>query len=205
MLTDGESLEDYPTGTPLGGSDDPRRAFKEHELTELMHLVADCRSWLLGVTATEAVLDPLLLVPPPAGTAREVAEDRFLELLDAVDAVGDGPIALPSEYLATDRLLDEILRWREDFGLDASRVLTRIRITEIGAEVTPVAVSTAAQFRADHASEVLASCLAAYATTGVVVVDIHSVPRCWGTRQQLLVAGSGSRYCRGRARLVEAA
>lgn len=207
LLTDGESLDGLPVGSPLGATDDPRRRFKERELNDLESLTEACRRWLARERSPHAVIDPRLLVPPPAGSPREVAEDQFLELLDAVAALADGPIEIPSEFLAgSDDLLDEILRWRRDFGLDASRVLTRVRITELDsataddtlkpdeAEPSPLAVTGA-----------LHNYLASSARAGRPVVDVQSVRRCWGEHEVVILTRAGARYCRTRAHFVEAA
>jgi hypothetical protein len=206
LLTDGESLEGFPTGTPLGGPDDPRRAFKHEELANLEHLIAECRTWLDGEASPDTVLDPMLFVPPPSGTATEIAEDRFLELLDAVNPLGPGPIMLPSEFMASSEFfLNELLRWRKDFGLDASRILARIQITELGTELTDASTAPNEEFTTDDSSAVLMSYLSDCARVGKATVDIHSVRRCWGDRGLLIVAQKESRYCRGRAMIMEAA
>lgn len=207
LLTDGESLEGLLVGPPLGATDDPRRRFKERELDDLESLTAACRRWLARERSPHAVIDPRLLVPPPTGSSREIAEDQFLELLDAVAALAEGPIEIPSEFLAgSDDLLNEILRWRRDFGLDASRVLTRVRITELDsalAEDTPEPDDTEPSPLA--VPDALHSYLASSARAGRQVVDVQSVRRCWGEHEVVILTRAGARYCRSRAYFVEAA
>jgi hypothetical protein len=207
LLTDGESLEGLPVGPPLGASDDPRRRFKERELDDLDALTEACRRWLACEPSPQAVIDPRLLVPPATGSPRELAEDQFLELLDAVAALDDGPIKIPSEFLeGSDVLLDEVLRWRRDFGLDASRVLTRVRVTELdSAPVVDPPFDDRAETSAPTVPRALHAYLLSSARAGQAVVDVQSVRRCWGEREIVILTRAGARYCRTRAHFVEAA
>jgi hypothetical protein len=207
LLTDGESLEGLLTGAPLGAAEDPRRAFKEHELDDLESLTSACRLWLAGARSADAVIDPRLLVPPTSGTPREVAEDQFLELLDAVAALGEGPIEIPSEFFeGTDDFLDAVLRWRRDFGLDASRILTRVRITEVDNEpLEDVPRDEPADLSPLEVPSALRSYLSSCARAGRPMVDVQSVRRCWGEQEVFVLTRAGHRYCRTRAHFVEAA
>lgn len=47
LASDGESVPIDRSGLPLGWLDDPRRAFKEEELDDLVNLVKECRQRLI--------------------------------------------------------------------------------------------------------------------------------------------------------------
>lgn len=211
LISDGESLEGFGRGIPLAGPDDPRRAYKENELDDLEGLVEDCRRWLEGGAAKKHILDPELILPPPPGTPIESAIDRFLELLDALDAMGADLITVPSEFLALfseAQLLDDIARWRTEFGFDAGRVLSRVRITEDEGEAPRLTDSdrTLAGQTARGSRQVMAAYLAGQADSGLRAVDIQTVRRCWDEDEETVVVESRlGRFCRGRAQWTEAA
>jgi hypothetical protein len=209
LLTDGESLDADRTGAPLSGPDDPRREFKERELDELDQLVAECRGWISGRPAPVEMLDPELLLPPPSDTPTGEAIDQFIELLDALDELGGTAVPLLSgvvTLLAETALLDEITRWRTDFGLDAARVLSHFTITDsIG--YVPIAAGALEEGPIERRTDkVLNPFLESQASAGRAVIDIRTARRCWpdDTEVRVVTIASG-RSCRGRARLSKAA
>lgn len=208
LVTDGESLEGFATGSVLAGPEDPRRAFKEQELTDLRELAGECRRWLAGEPAPLETLDPELLLPPPPGTSSEDAADQFIELLDVLAEREERAVPLPSEIvalLAEADLLEEITRWRSDFGLDAARVLACFTISDAADDLPPLGTSTSTSARR-RADVVLDRFLESQADVGNLVVDIRTARRCWSDSDEVRVATarSGS-SCRARARLVKAA
>lgn len=197
LASDGESLESFRTGTPLGGEDDSRRRFKSQELVQLDEIVAECRAWLTGEGARLTILDPGLLIPPATGSPRQVAEDQYLELLDALELMGGRDLEFPSELVAlmgVGGFLEEIARWRIDFGLDTARILTRFRFTRQSVDLID-----------DQVEDVLVSFLRHMARSGTPTVDIRSSRRCWRRGEHILVVGSEQGICRARALLKEAA
>lgn len=201
LATDGESLQEisesqgteagwtdapmaYETGWPLGSSNDPRRTFKELELDELDALVRECRRAMDGLAADEGILDPSLLVPPPAGTDPDVAADRFLEMLDLVNELGTGKIEMPAYWLEDEALLGELKRWQSEFGLPAARILDRYILTTED-PVDPLtdneSIATSADPRVG-ADVVLRKALRSMGRTGSAVVDIYTTPFEWHRR-----------------------
>jgi hypothetical protein len=207
LTTDGESLDRHRRGSALIGPDDPRREFKRQELADLDLLVSACRSWLAGEASSIEILDPELLLPPPEGTPVEQALDQFLELLDVIEEMPDDTLHLPSEMIALlgeAGLIDEIVRWRQDFGLDAARVLSRFTVSESPLQLLDPDQSTeplAPNRRADSALKPL---LQSQAEGGQPTVDIRTTRRCWTLDNNVAVIthASGSRC---RARFMKAA
>lgn len=209
LETDGESLDGYHVGPPLAGPGDVRRSFKDAELKELEELVSVCRNWMLGAPAERQVPDPEVLLPPPAGSSQEEAESMYLELLTVL-AERPGPLVLPSELLVAmghADLLDELRRWRTDFGLDVTRVLAQMHIPdEIRGSGPLEAPVRSAVGEEERSVVVLHEYLACEAQAGTMTVDIRSTTNRWAGRGRLvLVQHSTGRVCRGRAVLQEAA
>lgn len=209
LETDGESLDGYHVGPPLAGPDDVRRSFKDAEHKELEEFVSACRDWMLGAPAERQVPDPEVLLPPPAGSSLEEAESRYLELL-MVLAERPGSPVLPSELLVAmghAHLLDELRRWRTDFGLDVARVLAQIHIPdEIRGSGPLEAPVLSAVGDEERSVVVLHEYLACEAQAGTMTIDIRSTTNRWAGRGRLvLVQHSTGRVCRGRAVLQEAA
>lgn len=200
LTTDGESLDEFATGTPLGPADDPRRGFKSEELRDLEKLVGECRRWLMGGAAESQILDPGLLLPPPAGTARETAIDRYLELLDVLAAGGGELRELPRELVSIigeAALIEEIARWWTDFRCDVHSILSRFRFFEAGvntSDLDPV-----------DPDDPLVSYLQLIAMTGMRIVDVHSSQARWRRDLDVLVIESKSGTCRARAVLKKVA
>ena len=200
LTTDGESLDGFWTGTSLGDTDDPRRQFKSQELRELDQLVGECRRWLMGEASDSQILDPGLLLPPPSGTARGEAIDRYLDLLDVLVAGGEELKELPRELVSImgeAAMIEEIGRWWTDFRCDASSVLARFHFYEAGLDPADVdGVDT---------NDVLLGYLQVIATTGTRVVDVHSSRAAWRRETSILVVESDQGPCRARVLLLEAA
>jgi hypothetical protein len=200
LATDGESLDEFATGTPLGQEDDPRRGFKSGELRDLEKLVGECRRWLMGGAAESQILDPALLLPPPTGTARATAIDRYLELLDVLAAGGAELRELPRELVSIigqAALIEDISRWWTDFRCDANSILSRFRFFEAGintSDLDPV-----------DPDDPLVSYLQLIAMTGVTIVDVHSSQSCWRRDLDVVVFEGKGGVCRARAMLRKAA
>jgi hypothetical protein len=209
LMSDGESLDDFATGAPFAGPDDPRRAFKEQELTDLQALVAECRSWMSGTPAQTQTLDPELLLPPPPGTSPDDAADQFIELLDVLAEMEQSAVPLPSEIvalLAETALLDDIVRWRTEFGLDAARVLSCFTIADSAATLTEPTRQARRRRSGRKSDLVLDPFLEAQAEAGKVAIDIRTSRRCWHDDTELrVVTAATGRSCRARARLAKAA
>jgi hypothetical protein len=210
LRTDGESLDGYRVGFPLGDDTDPRRQFKRDELQALEALVGECRAWLAGDPGPNRIFDPALLLPPPAGASNEEAEIRFLELLDAAEAAGQGSLAIPGDLLALldeSGILDEMERWA-DFGFDAWRVLSRVAVADPGAETAPP-VTTQIPLRAreeEVAEAALIPFIQLQATRGARVLAIHTSERCNRySLDRLIVTTDGGQICRGRTYVVSRA
>jgi hypothetical protein len=208
LMSDGESLEGFTTGSALAGPDDPRRIFKEEELTELQKLASECRRWLSGDPAPLEMLDPELLLPPPTGTSADEAADQFIELLDVLAEMEEAAIPLPSEIvalLAEAELLDEITRWRTEFGLDAARVLSWFKISDETVDLPAVRDTSNAEVER-RADVVLSPFLESQADVGNLVIDILTARRCWPDLEEVRIsAGRSGRCCRARGRLARAA
>lgn len=208
LVTDGASLDEQMTGLPLGDYSDPRRAFKKSELYDLEELVAQCRRFLAEEPADVKVLDPELLLPPPSGTSLDDAAERFLEVLDVLVEMENRSVTIDAALLALldeASFIDEISRWRTDFGFDPSRVLASIRVIEDEVEVVfSVGVEPTSTGR--RTDDAVNTYLEGQAERGCPVVDIHTMQRCWSDQPgvRFVVAGSGN-ACRGRARVLEAA
>lgn len=207
LETDGESLEHYKIGPPLAGSDDTRRAFKDAELAELEELVAACQAWMMGAPAERAVPDPAMLLPPPTGSAQEVAEAMYLELLTVLADRAE-PIVLPSELLTGlghSQLFDDLSRWQTEFGLDVARVLAQIRIPDEirGGALEPPLRERGAQ--EDRSLVVLREYLACEARAGTMAIDVRSTHTRWTREDRLILVKAAERFCRGRVVLEEAA
>jgi hypothetical protein len=184
LASDGESLEAYETGWPLGAIGDPRRAFKEHELDELEALVRECRRVADGLAADEQFLDVGLLVPPPVGTDPDIAGERFVEVLDVVEKLGPGKIKLPPEWLDDDTLLAEFHRWQSEFGLPITRILDRYALAagdldDSAVDEPSVSTATDPRERADH---VVRRVLHQRGASGPAVVDIYTTRSEWHRR-----------------------
>lgn len=209
LITDGESLKGFPTGPALGGSNDPRRDFKNRELEDLNELVDECRSWLAGSPAPNELLDPELLIPPARGTDPAMATDQFLELLDSMSALGTKTIPLPSgllTLLGESGLLEEIFRWRTDFGLDTARILASFSIGESMGDLPEQLELESGSSDERRTDVVLNPFLVTQAQTGVRVIDIRSTGRCWShNRELIVVTSSEGASCRARVRILEAA
>jgi len=207
VITDGESLIEFHTGLPLGSPGDPRRRFKERELDDLEGLVEECRQWMSGAPASEEMLDPEMLLPPPVDTPLEVATEMYLELLDTLNGLSRRDLS--SELLAMLNevgLLDELRRWRTDFHLDVVRILDRLPIVEAPTEIPSVSYVPVVTPEARATDAILEPLLSTRADVGQVVVDIHTTARRWRRGREPIIASSESgRYCRGRARIREAA
>ena len=199
LETDGESLEGLPRGVPLAGSDDRRRKFKADELFDLDDIVGSCRSWLAGDPSETTLLDPWLLIPPPAGTPREEAEDQFLDLLDALEASRNALAVLSSDLimlLAERGLLDEMLRWRTEFGLRVVETLERY--------FDHPDLSDDRSF--DTGVDVLVAYLRLLAGSGYRTADVWSRGESsLLTSELLVIEGPDGRRCRARRVLLEAA
>lgn len=186
VASDGESLDGYATGWPLGSSEDPRRTFKELELDDLDTLVRECRRAMDGLAADEGILDVSLLLPPDAGTDPDTAAERFLEVLDLVSTFGSGTIELPPYWLEDERLLAELQRWQSDFGLPASRILDRYVLaaedpTDSNAdEKVPGGLGDT---RAS-AELVLRRTLREKGRSGSAVIDIYTTRPAWSQRHR---------------------
>ena len=200
LETDGESLEGLPRGVPLAGSDDRRRKFKADELSDLDDIVGGCQSWLAGNPSETTFFDPWLLIPPLAGTPREEAEDQFLDLLDALEASRDALAVLSSDLialLAERGLLDEMLRWRTEFGLRVVETLERYFDH-------PDVSGDGDSF--DAGVDVLVAYLQVLAGSGYRTADVWSRGESslrWS--ELLVVEGPEGRRCRARRVLLEAA
>jgi hypothetical protein len=207
LASDGESLDGYKTGLPLGDFADPRRAFKVRELDELEQLVAECRRWLGGEPADVRLLDPELLLPPPPGTPIDDAADQFLELLDVLNEMGERSVSIPAgllDSLSDVGFVDEVCRWRTDFGFDTSRVLSVIRV--IDEEMHTATRSDGSHVSDRRTASAINRYLEGQAERGCLVIEIHTVARCWSDQPEVLVVEANSGYaCRARGRLLEAA
>jgi hypothetical protein len=202
LVSDGESLSNYRSGQPLGDASDPRREFKKQELDDLEKLVAKCRSWLAGTPAANELLDPELLLPPAAGTPLEEAMGQFVELLDVIAATPENALDLPSELvtlMGEAGLLDEIARWRQDFGLDAARVLSRFTISETRLRLMELGNGDQRFAPGRRADVVLASLLRSSAESGHSTLDIRTTGRCWKLESNLaIISGPSGGHCRAR-------
>ena len=184
LSSDGESLEGYVTGWPLGSAEDPRRTFKESELDDLDALVHECRRSMDGLAAEGGILDVSVLLPPAAGTDPDEAGDLFLEVLDLVSNSGMGTIKLPPYWLEDERLLTELQRWQSDFGLPASRILDRYVLTaddpvdSIDDEESPSAVGDI-QAAVDI---VMRKTIRGRGRKGSAVIDIYTTRPAWNRR-----------------------
>lgn len=207
LVSDGESLTAFRTGLPFAGPNDPRREFKERELEDLERLVAKCRSWLAGEPVFDEILDPELVLPPPAGTSQDEAEDLYLELCDVINRMSTP--ALPSELLALmseAELLIEISRWRTEFGLDTARILSLLGMTESPGGLPPLDVSHQTDVLPRASDVLLKPLLEIQARDGRHVVDIRTTVKRWRRQDQVIVAkASQKQFCRARPRIMEAA
>jgi hypothetical protein len=183
VASDGESLEAYETGWPLGSMEDPRRAFKEQQLDELEALVRECRRATDGLAADEQLLDVSLLVPPPAGTDPDIALERFVEALNVVKQLRSRKIELQAEWLDDETLIAELYRW-QSFGLPAARILDRYQLKAVDPDDSVVheqlvPAETDPRERADN---VLRRVLHRKGRSGPAVVDIYTTWSEWHRR-----------------------
>jgi hypothetical protein len=183
LASDGESLEAYETGSPLGSIDDPRRAFKEHELDELEALVRECRRAADGLAAEEQFLDVGLLVPPPVGTDPDIARERFIEVLEIVKQLA-GKVELQPEWLDDEVLLTELHRWQADFGLPVTRILDRYNLAAVDPDDFAVdePLASAATDPRERADDVVRRVLRRKGARGSAVVDIYTTRSQWCQR-----------------------
>ena len=210
LRSDGESLDGYRVGFPLGDEQDPRRLFKRDELDALRVLVGECRTFLAGDPGPNGIFDPALLLPPPDGASQVEAEDRFLELLDAAEAAGQGSLDIPADLLALldeSGILDEMARWG-DFGFDAWRVLSKVTVGDPGAETAPPTTERVSLQAGEEpqAEAVLIPFIRAQAGKGAHVLAVHTSVRCARYPQdRLVVTNERGQTCRGRTYLIEKA
>lgn len=208
LATDGESLFRFETGLPLGNLDDPRRGFKESELQDLEALVAECRRWLAGGRSDSRLIDPELLLPPAAGTSQEDAVDQFLELLDVLDRLPESDLQFPSELLVLfdeSGLMDELFRWRSDFSMDVSRVMTRFRISEASGTLPDNDSSKPAVLGSHRKTDAVLERYVRSLAGASPSLDIETTDRCWGSDKRVLVLRTkDDRYCRVRPQLEAA-
>lgn len=193
VRTDGDSLPGPMAGPPLAHPDDPRRAFKEAELTELIAFTSACRRFLIDGVGDFASLDPQILLPPPVGTDPLEAQDRLFEVLDVIDELeksGSPSLANIFDFLSTEQL-QEISRWRTEFGFD---LLRRINKLSHGDELIPKDSET----RNDPRSLLVRS-MAANNVRSTELWTLSS--NSW---EGLLVEESEDRMCRATPRLVGA-
>lgn len=185
--TDGESLDGREVGMPLGGLDDPRRAFKDHELGELMDLVAACRMWLANGRGDATDLDPSALFPPPKGSPIDEALDAVFELqllLDQFESAGHR-FSFDVVALLEEQSFSELQRWRTEFGFDLWARLWRITCEP---DDLP---------SVEGAEDVRSTVVAAYAAAGVSTLDQWTVSsKAW---ERTLIRTSDRGICRSRA------
>lgn len=185
--SDGESLAGREVGMPLGGLDDPRRAFKGNELEELLDLVAACRMWLANGRSDATDLDPSALFPPPKGTPMDEAHDALFELqrlLDRFESAGHR-FSFDVVALLEEQSFSELQRWRTEFGFDLWARLWRITCEP---DDLP---------SVEKAEDVRSTVVAAYAAAGVSTLDQWTVSsRAW---ESTLIRTSGGGICRSRA------
>jgi hypothetical protein len=207
LASDGESLEPYETGWPLGSIGDPRRAFKEHELDELEALVRECRRAADGLAAEEQFLDAGLLLPPPAGTDLDDARERFIEVLDIVNEKFAGKIEWQPEWLDDEMLLTELHRWQSDFGLYVTRILDRYNLAAADPDefaVDEPSASAATEPR-EWADNVARKVLRRKGANGPAVVDICTTRRQWGHAKEFITERARHGVVRAFARIPEEA
>src|SRR5205823_4689941 len=133
-------------------------------------------------------------------TPREEAEDQFLDLLDALEASRNALAVLSSDLitlLAERGLLDEMLRWRTEFGL---RVVETLERYFDHPDVSDDRDSL------DAGVDVLVAYLQLLAGSGYRTADVWSRSESsLRTSELLLIEGRDGRRCRARRVLLEAA
>lgn len=193
LRTDGESLATHMTGPPLAHPFDPRRSFKEAELLDLQKFTASCRRFLVDGVADFVSIDPLILLPPPAGTELMDAQDRLLEVLDALEELERScrtSLVNLFDFLSNEQLI-EMARWRSEFGFD---LLSKIHNMSTGEELTPPLDVFVDDSRT--------SLIRAMASHDIPAVEIWTLGSdAW---KGLLVEGSDDGMCRATAKLVGA-
>jgi hypothetical protein len=205
LASDGESLEAYETGWPLGSIDDPRRAFKEHELDELEALVRECRRTADGLAADEQLLDVSLLMPPPVGTDPDVALERFVEVIGIAENKFAGKIELQPEWLDDEMLFTELHRWQSDFGLSVTRILDRYNLATVGPDDFAVdePLASAAIDPREWADNVVRKVLRRKGARGPVVVDIYTTRLQWRHDKEFITERARHGVVRAFARTPE--
>ena len=174
LKSDGESVEKFNHGLPLGGPDDPRRLFKRDLFEKASAYMDTARRWLSGLGADIQLLDPSLLLPPLDGTPRIDGMEQGLKLIDALHQMRSEGAALPIELisaLSEDELLDEIGRWKSEFGIDVLDVLTKISKTS-AVVLTPLTEGPI-DGREEFANS-LDSMVAMCVRGGLPIIDIRS-------------------------------
>lgn len=202
LYSDGASLEGWQVGFPLRSDGDVRRVFKESELDTLYVLVESCRSWLEGAAAPVALIDPALLLPPPPGTPHAVAEDQFLDLMDAVQELRSlgGSIVDVIDLLGGVDALTDLERWWTEFGMD--RRALRLDLVMTTAVLSPEPLEIPAHAEGSVAERVTSALVHHCAGRGDATLDLLSARdrADAGIVVQQGVAGS---YCRARPRVLE--
>lgn len=187
--SDGASLDGREVGLPLGGVDDPRRAFKDDELDELMQLIAACRQWLANGQAEYVDLDPGVLFPPPRGTPPDEAldaVDALQRLLDAMETAGHRPSFDLITFLE-DEAFEELQRWHREFGFDLWRRLERL---VYGTFELP---------KVRPRGDIRSTVVAAYAASGVSTLDQWTLEAtAWGDVLVETSDGDDQGVCRSR-------
>ncbi len=205
LASDGESLEAYETGWPLGSIEDPRREFKELELNELEALVRECRRAADGLAAEEQLLDVNLLLPPPVGTDPDNARERFIEVLDIVNKKLAGKIEWQPEWLDDEMLLTELRRWQSDFGLPVTRILDRYNLAAVDPDDFAVdePLASAATDPREWADNVVRKVLRRKGASGSAVVDIYTTRLQWRHDKEFITERARHGVVRAFARTLE--
>lgn len=203
LYSDGASLEGRHVGLPLRTEGDARRGFKESELDALDVLVESCRSWLEGAAAPVALIDPALLLPPPQGTPHAVAEDQFLDLMDAIRELRSlgGSMMDVIDLLGGVDVLQDLERWWTEFGMD--RRALRLDLVMTTAVLSPEPLELLTRSEGSAADRVTAALVRYCAGRGDATLDLFSA-RDRADASIVVQQGAAGSYCRARPRVLEA-